>query len=66
MELPVVDFGWRKSSRCETGDCVEAARLGNVVAIRDSVHPETVLQFTMTEWTEFAAGVRQGEFDSVS
>jgi hypothetical protein len=58
---------WRKSSRSSgggNGDCVEVADLGEVVAVRDSKHPEgTVLTFTVNEWKAFIERAKVGEFD---
>lgn len=33
------------------------------VAMRNSLHPEPVLVFTMAEWDAFVAGAKDGEFD---
>ncbi|MGZ0153746.1 DUF397 domain-containing protein (plasmid) [Kribbella sp. WER1] len=59
---------WRKSSRSNnTQNCVEVAHLSNGgFAVRDSKQGGTgpVLQYTMTEWEAFIAGVKLGEFDS--
>jgi predicted secreted Zn-dependent protease len=55
---------WRRSSRCDTGQCVEVAGSGSAVLMRDSKHPDgPVLVFSAEEWNAFVAGVRQGEYD---
>jgi hypothetical protein len=57
---------WRKSTRSnEQGACVEVADLPNGGrAVRDSKDPSGgYLMFTASEWSAFAAGVRDGEFD---
>jgi hypothetical protein len=60
LESPL---NWRRSRRCETANCVEAAAWGGGVAVRDSKDPDgPVLRFTMEEWTAFVAGVREGDF----
>jgi hypothetical protein len=42
---------------------VEAAPIGDEVAVRDSKNPDgPVLRFTAGEWTAFLAGVRDGDF----
>ena len=65
--------GWRKSSRCAHGDCVEvgsrpAAPLpaatgpAATVAVRDTKHHGTgpSLVFTPDGWRSFVAGVKHG------
>ncbi|WP_261561988.1 DUF397 domain-containing protein [Frankia tisae] len=56
---------WRKSSHSATQtNCVEIARVGDVVAVRDSKDPDgPVLVFTPSEWAAFLAGARDGEFN---
>lgn len=55
---------WRKSSRSNDsgGECVEAARLANTIAVRDSKLPTTgdfsVLTMTAPDWTAFLATLR--------
>ena len=59
--------GYRKSTFCSNGNCVEVRRLddGNVL-LRDSKDPsKPAHEFTSQEWTAFLAGVRNGEFDLV-
>jgi Domain of unknown function (DUF397) len=57
------DIGWHRSRRCETGGCVEARRIGDEYALRDSVNPGPVLHFSVEAWVAFTAQVRAGEFD---
>jgi hypothetical protein len=71
-------MGWRKSSFCDTGSCVEWQRssrcdAGNCVEVhvpvpgnvlvQDSKNPGVILTFTDEEWRDFVAGVKAGEFD---
>jgi hypothetical protein len=60
---------WRKSSFSGSngGACVEVAQsLPSVVAVRDSKDPDGPrLAFTPSEWQEFAARVKAGQFDLV-
>jgi hypothetical protein len=57
------NYSWRRSSRCDTGSCVEVAMMDDGVAVRDSKQPDgPVLRFTKSEWTAFVAGVDNGEF----
>jgi hypothetical protein len=38
--------------------------MGEMIAVRDSKNPEgAVLVYTATEWNEFAANVRKGQYD---
>jgi len=54
---------WQRSSYCGTNACVEVARHGDVVRVRDSKHPERQpLTFTAEEWEPFVLGVQAGEF----
>jgi hypothetical protein len=55
---------WIKSSRCDTGSCVEVAFpvLGNVL-VRNSTDQDTILDFTAEEWDAFIAGAKSGEFE---
>jgi hypothetical protein len=55
--------GWRKSSRCETGHCVEVAWRGGAVAIRNSTAPDQRILVDAEAWRAFVAGLRAGEFD---
>jgi Domain of unknown function (DUF397) len=54
---------WRRSRRCESGNCVEFARIGESFAIRDSKDINSpILTFESTVWTDFVDGVRAGHF----
>jgi uncharacterized protein DUF397 len=47
-------LGWRKSSRCDSGSCVEVAVTDEHVLLRDSADPDGPrLTFTSAEWAEF-------------
>lgn len=57
---------WIRSSRCETGQCVEVLYYEDGSAlIRNSGSGEQspVLRFPVDEWLAFLAGVKAGEFD---
>ena len=50
---------WRRSSRCETGACVEAGNGPGIVGVRDSaLEGSPVLEFSVTAWASFTAGLR--------
>lgn len=66
--LPTIDWAtasWRKSINSDSGGCVEVARVGDVIGVRDTkgAGRGPVLEFNLREWTAFLSGVRQGEFD---
>ena len=58
------DAAWRKSVRShDQGACVEIARVGDLIGVRDSKDPTgPVLTFTPAEFAAFLAGVTKGEF----
>jgi len=61
-EISSAEF--RVSSFCTSGGCVEVALSGDVVAVRDRKDPGRLAQvYSATEWREFIAGVKNGEFD---
>lgn len=51
---------WRKSSRCESQQCVEVARLDHGIAIRDSKDPQPQLVFDSSAWRAFIVTLRTG------
>jgi hypothetical protein len=55
---------WRTSSFCTNGACVEVAIVDESVLVRDSKDAtRPALVYTRTEWQDFLAGVKGGEFD---
>jgi hypothetical protein len=57
---------WVKSRRSDMsgGNCVEIAKVGDVIAVRDSKIPAgPALVYTRDEWAAFVGGVKDGEFD---
>ncbi|MFI6077528.1 DUF397 domain-containing protein [Actinoplanes sp. NPDC051343] len=55
---------WHKARRCNNGACVEVARDGDRILVRDSKAPQSApLKFTQEEWDHFLAGAREGDFD---
>ncbi|MET7424341.1 DUF397 domain-containing protein [Dactylosporangium sp. NPDC005555] len=66
----MIDFSratWRKSTKSQqNGQCVELARVGGVIGVRDSKEPDgPVLAFTVEEFASFLDGAAKGEFDDL-
>lgn len=58
-------LAWVKSSHSVAANaCVELARAGDLVALRDSKNPEIApFLFTHAEFAAFLGGAKCGEFD---
>lgn len=55
---------WYRSTRCDSGTCVEVAHQDDFVAVRDSKNPDAaVLHFSPPAWRAFVNGIRVGEFE---
>jgi Domain of unknown function (DUF397) len=54
---------WRKSSASGgSGNCVEVARSGSFMLVRDSRNPSgAVLQFTSVQWLELLQRIQNGQ-----
>jgi len=64
MDTTEGSIQWRRSSRCDSGSCVEVAHIDCAIAIRDSKDADgPVLTFSPQEWAAFVAAARNGEFD---
>ncbi len=62
----IAEISWRVARRCNAGDCVSLAPLGNRILIGDSKTPDgPVLTYSRAEWKEFLEGVRKGDFDDL-
>lgn len=55
--------GWRKSTFCTGGGCVEVQHRGGWVLLRDSARPADQVRIRPADWAVFVAGVKAGEFD---
>jgi hypothetical protein len=56
------ELEWRKSSRCDSGACLEVAVIDNGILVRDSKNSAgPVLRFGRSEWNAFIEGIRQGD-----
>ncbi|ACZ00101.1 DUF397 domain-containing protein [Thermomonospora curvata] len=55
---------WRKSSASESAECVEVARLGASMLVRDSHDPHgPVLALTPSQWRGLLVRIRGGSLD---
>ncbi len=60
------DLEWRISRTCESGACIMIARQGDSVVFGNSTQPNgPTYAYTATEWKEFIAGVKLGDFDDI-
>jgi hypothetical protein len=56
---------WLKSSYCSDSACVEIAKLGSLIALRDSKDlGQAPLTFSRAAWTSFLSGIEAGNFGS--
>jgi hypothetical protein len=64
VNLDSSPIDWRRSRRCDSGTCVEVARIGESFAVRDSKDLRgPILTFAPAAWEHFVEGVRAGDFD---
>lgn len=54
---------FKTPSACAGGACTEVAVEKEGVLVRHSENPDLVLSFSLKEWGDFVAGVKNGEFD---
>jgi Domain of unknown function (DUF397) len=55
---------WRRSSRCNGGDCVEVAERDDEIIVRSSTDPDgTTLVVGSDSWHEWIVSVKQGAYD---
>jgi Domain of unknown function (DUF397) len=67
MSSELTGLAWRKAQRSvNNGQCVELARSGSMIAVRDSKNPVgPILMYTQAEWDAFLHGAKNGEFDNL-
>lgn len=54
---------WIKSSYCSDSACVEVARDGETIAVRDGKDRQgPVIRFSRQEWQGFLAGIEAGDY----
>lgn len=60
------NIAWRISRTCDGGVCVGVARRGESVLIGNTKNPDgPVCEFTASEWRQFLAGAKLGDFDEI-
>ena len=57
---PVTETGWVS---CETGGCLEVARQGEAVLIRETTTPDELVITNVASLAAFIDGVKAGKFD---
>jgi hypothetical protein len=64
-ELQRPDFLlWKKSTASGSGNCVEVAKAGEMILVRDSKDlSRPALTFSGSEWEAFLADARVGQFN---
>jgi len=64
-ELQQGSLSWKKSTASGGGACVEVARVGETIIVRDSKNVlGPVLTFSGEEWRDFLVGARSGQFNT--
>ncbi|WP_071809951.1 DUF397 domain-containing protein [Couchioplanes caeruleus] len=62
-DKPSTQAGWRKSSRCGEGNCVEVSTSEFTVRIRDGKDPYgPILEFDPLEWFRFLSAIKAEAF----
>lgn len=63
-ELRQGSFLWKKSTASGSSGCVEVARAGEIIIVRDSKDPSgSSLTFSGEEWKEFLVSTRADRFN---
>jgi Domain of unknown function (DUF397) len=58
--------GWRKSSHCAAGDCIEISQSENRRWIWIRSGQFNSFPVTPDEWESFVKGIKAGEFDDLA
>lgn len=54
--------GWRRSSRCSDGNCVEVSSGDGVVHVRNAAQPDVELPLTNEQWQSLVDAVKADAF----
>ncbi|MBB2943473.1 hypothetical protein FB565_003186 [Actinoplanes lutulentus] len=59
-------LAWRVAARSSGGNCVQVAKTDNLIAVRNSRHPDgEIILYTKPEFEAFLDGAKKGEFDDL-
>ncbi|MFE3828831.1 DUF397 domain-containing protein [Streptomyces sp. NPDC059092] len=64
-----MEIQWRKSSKssnAEDSNCLELARQGDEILMRESDNPNVVIRTTRAKLRAFLGGAKEGEFDDLA
>lgn len=53
---------WYKSSFCESSACLEVARFGDDVAVRNNTQPQEHLIVSRTAWNDLVDRISSGQY----
>jgi hypothetical protein len=56
------ESAWRRSRYCQGGECAEIAKLDDMIALRSSTAPNSVVRYTTEEWQTLVQAIKVGEF----
>jgi Domain of unknown function (DUF397) len=59
---PSPEYGWRRPSYCQGGECAEIAKVGDMIALRSSTAPDSIVRYSNAEWRALAQAIKAGEF----
>ncbi len=68
MHYPISgDIAWQRSKSCGGDNCVQVATFGEGIILGDSKDPQgPFLRYSVSEWEDFLAGVKNGDFDHLA
>lgn len=67
MNKSYQEDGWRRSSRCESHNCVEVAHRADRVQLRSSQDPDgLVVEIDPDSWMSFCAAIKAGALRGAS
>jgi Domain of unknown function (DUF397) len=62
--LPAQERAWLRSSHCASNSCVEIARIGDSIGVRDSKDVTQGQQsYDAQAWRDFTTSVKNGRYD---